>query len=57
MNRLMRETARIVLNDGYDFGPQGEGFQRINIACPRSILLEALERIKDAVNHLPQRQA
>ncbi|HEY3342585.1 MAG TPA: MalY/PatB family protein [Anaerolineae bacterium] len=57
LNRLMRETARIVLNDGCDFGPQGEGFQRINIACPRSILIEALERIKDAVHHLPQHPA
>lgn len=44
--------ARVGLNDGRDFGPGGEGFQRINIACPRSVLEEALLRIEQAVNKL-----
>jgi cystathionine beta-lyase len=57
LSQLMRNTARIVLNNGFEFGSQGEGFQRINIACPRSILVEALARIKDAVKQLPQRAA
>ncbi len=57
LTRLMRDTARVVLNNGCDFGSQGEGFQRVNIACPRSILVEALARIKDAVSQLPQRPA
>ncbi len=54
LTHLMRDTAGVVLNDGYAFGPQGEGFQRINIACPRSILVEGLERIRSAVATLKQ---
>ena len=49
LQRLMMEEARVFLDEGYIFGPEGEGFERINIACPRSILAEALERIEAAV--------
>jgi cystathionine beta-lyase len=52
LKRLMLEEARVFLDDGFIFGPEGEGFQRINVACPRSILIEALERIKEAVDGL-----
>ena len=31
------------------FGPGGEGYMRINVATPRSVLLEALERLRAAV--------
>ena len=45
-DRIMRE-ARVWLNPGTMYGPQsGEGYLRINIACPRSLLMEALNRIK-----------
>ena len=44
------KKARIGFSDGATFGPGGEGFQRMNIACPRSVLKEALERINSAVN-------
>ena len=47
------DEAGVYLDDGYIFGPEGGGFQRINIACPRSILSEALKRIKEAVDQLP----
>ncbi len=53
LERLMLHEARVFLDEGYIFGPEGEGFERINIACPRSILAEALERIKAAVDGLP----
>jgi cystathionine beta-lyase len=49
LKRLMMEKARIFPDEGFIFGPEGEGFERINIACPRSILQEALERIRRAV--------
>lgn len=39
-------NADLYLDEGYLFGQEGEGFERINIACPTSILLEALERLK-----------
>lgn len=48
---LLFDEARVFLDYGEMFGPEGGGFERINIACPRSILAEALERIETAVNH------
>ncbi len=45
----MLNEARVYLDDGFLFGPEGAGFERINIACPRSILVEALDRIKQAI--------
>jgi cystathionine beta-lyase len=45
LKAMLMEEARVYLNEGEIFGPEGEGFERINIACPRSILEESLERI------------
>lgn len=42
--------AKVGLNDGATFGPGGEGFMRLNVACPRSILQEGLDRIERAVD-------
>ncbi len=52
LERLMLDEAHVFMNEGYIFGREGEGFERINIACPRSILAEALQRIKAAVQGL-----
>lgn len=52
LRRLMIEEARVYLDDGFIFGSEGEGFERINIACPRSLLADALGRIKAAVDDL-----
>ena len=52
LKRLMLHEARVYLDEGFIFGPEGEGFERMNIACPRSILAEALERIKNAIDNL-----
>lgn len=49
---LMVEKARIFPDEGCIFGPEGDGFERINIACPRSILEDALKRIRQAVEGL-----
>jgi cysteine-S-conjugate beta-lyase len=49
---LIFNQAKVFLDEGEMFGPEGEGFERFNIACPRHILAEALERIKTAVAHL-----
>ncbi len=43
------ERQKLWLNEGTMYGAEGEGFLRINIACPRSRLLEALERLKAGV--------
>ena len=43
------KEARVALNDGATFGRGGEGFVRLNFACPRATLVEALERLKTAL--------
>ena len=52
LRAFFRETAKVGLDDGYIFGPAGSGFERMNIACPRSTLEEALKRIETAVKNL-----
>lgn len=46
LNRRIIYEAKLWLDDGNIFGNQGDGFQRINVACPRATLQEALDRIK-----------
>ncbi|MGQ9926648.1 MAG: MalY/PatB family protein [Chloroflexaceae bacterium] len=43
------ERARVALSDGTTFGPGGEGFVRLNFGCPRALLAEGLERMRDAL--------
>ncbi|MCT8977778.1 pyridoxal phosphate-dependent aminotransferase [Clostridium sp. CX1] len=49
---FMLTKAKVAFDEGFIFGQGGEGFERINIACPRTILKEALEKIEKAVNSL-----
>lgn len=49
---LIMGEAKVFLDEGEMFGPEGEGFERFNIACPHSILAEALDRIRTAVADL-----
>ncbi len=49
LENLIINKAKLWLDSGKIFGKCGEGFQRINVACPRSILKEALDRIKNAL--------
>jgi len=46
LDRRITEGAKLWLSTGTTFGDEGKGFQRLNIACPRSVLSEALERLK-----------
>lgn len=50
LNRFLLEDCRLAVIDGGLFGDQGQLFQRINIACPRSYLVEALERIEEGLS-------
>jgi cysteine-S-conjugate beta-lyase len=43
------DRAKVALNDGTLFGPGGQGFVRLNFGCPRSVLTEALERMRQAL--------
>ncbi|MBE0634982.1 pyridoxal phosphate-dependent aminotransferase [Candidatus Bipolaricaulota bacterium] len=46
---FLLEKARVATVDGAKFGPGGEGFVRLNMACPQSRLHEGLRRICDAL--------
>ncbi len=46
------KEARLGLNAGITFGKQGSGFMRLNFACPRSLIEEAVNRLESAVNRL-----
>lgn len=52
LQKLLRQKARLGFDDGFLFGTGGSGFQRMNIACPRSILNESFVRLETAVNSL-----
>ena len=52
LRKFMCEQARVGFDDGFVFGKGGSGFERMNIACPRSLLQEALGRIEAAVKSL-----
>lgn len=49
LKSFMINKAKIGFNDGPTFGAGGEGFQRMNVACPLSTLAIALENLKNAV--------
>ncbi|MCL2871370.1 MAG: pyridoxal phosphate-dependent aminotransferase [Betaproteobacteria bacterium] len=46
LDRRVTEGAQLWLNSGTTFGQDGEGFQRMNIACPRATLTVALNRLE-----------
>lgn len=48
LEQFIAQKAKLWLDDGIIFGKAGEGFERVNIACPRATLKEALERLKKA---------
>lgn len=52
LKKFFFEKARLGLNDGTTFGEEGMGFMRMNIACPKATLQEALESLCKAVNAL-----
>ncbi|WMM25200.1 MalY/PatB family protein [Tissierella sp. MB52-C2] len=52
LNEFFVNKCKLALNSGEMFGEEGELFQRINIACPRAVLEEALMRIEKAVKEI-----
>jgi cystathionine beta-lyase len=52
LRRFLIHSAGLALSPGTLFGPGGEGFQRINIGCPRALLEEALGRLEKATARL-----
>ncbi|MEO9255401.1 MAG: MalY/PatB family protein [Tepidiformaceae bacterium] len=43
------DQAKVGLGDGLSFGPTGAGSVRLNFACPRSLLVEGLDRMARAI--------
>ena len=48
------QEAKVAMNDGAVFGTGGEGFVRLNFGCCRSLLTEALERMRQALEATPK---
>lgn len=48
-HRFFLKRAGVALNESAPFGPGGEGYARLNFGCPRSALIEALERMEAAL--------
>ena len=49
--QILLEKGKVLVNSGTMYGKEaGEGFIRINIACPRSQLMEALKRFQQVIN-------
>lgn len=46
LESLMKDEALLYLTEGYVFGEEGIGFERFNIACPKSVLIKSLNRLK-----------
>ena len=45
MVRRLQQEQKLLVNSGTMYGPGGDGFIRVNIACPRTLLAEGLERM------------
>jgi aspartate/methionine/tyrosine aminotransferase len=52
MAQHLKERARVIVMDGKEFGPPGEGFVRLNIATAHGVLKEAMDRIEKVLKEL-----
>lgn len=52
VQEFLINEARVAMNDGGTFGENGRGFARMNVACPRYMVEEAMERIEKAIKNL-----
>ena len=50
LEQIMHMEAQVFMDEGYVFGPTGDGFERINLAAPKKDLLDAMGRIKNAMS-------
>lgn len=48
LKKRLLEKGKLALEPGPKYGPGGEGFVRMNIACPQEVLLDGLSRLKRA---------
>lgn len=50
LRRFMIQEAGLGLNEGYTFGRSLSGYMRLNAACPRSVLEQAMAQLKEAIS-------
>ncbi len=53
LDEFFLRTARVYFDSGAWFGEESAGFERINLACPRATIAEALARMEKAIRHRP----
>ena len=49
LDRFMLTQARLWLDRGLKFGPEGAGYMRVNLGCPRATVDEAISRLRTAI--------
>jgi cysteine-S-conjugate beta-lyase len=52
VQEALLNTGKVILNDGRPYGTGSDGYFRLNVACPRTLLEDGLERIEKAVRSL-----
>lgn len=52
LEKQLMAKAKVFFDDGYYFGKAGEGFVRVNIACPKAAVVDAMERLYKWVSTL-----
>ena len=56
LNTFFIQEAKLGLNNGGDFERGLEGYMRLNVACPRSVLKQAMKQLEKAVNRRIERK-
>lgn len=57
LSNKLRTEGKVFVNPGHLYGPEGNGFLRLNIACPRALLQDGLERFSRVVKNVPLQNA
>ena len=52
LEETLEKDAEVFLDHGHTFGDEGEGFERMNLACPSVIMMEGLERLSKGIQKL-----
>ena len=52
LEKYLHEKAELFFDEGYVFGEEGEGFERMNLACPTKVMMEGLNRLAAALKDL-----
>ncbi|WP_087033847.1 MalY/PatB family protein [Trichococcus palustris] len=51
LETFLHTEAEVFFDEGYVFGDEGNGFERMNLACPTETMLQGLEQLKVAINN------